>query len=143
MTARLTRAERGCEVDGCGRPHYAKGMCETHRQRQVRAERGAAPRPSTRRLPSDPSIAEFTPARLGRGREPSPAERAAACRRVCSLVLRVVDRDAAADGGPAVTEAQKSAAAGLLAVLGLDGEPAPVRHLERPDVSLRRRVGRR
>lgn len=33
---RLTRQERGCSVDGCPRPHNARGMCVTHYTRWQR-----------------------------------------------------------------------------------------------------------
>ena len=39
MARRLTvisRAERGCLVDGCGRPHAAKGLCHPHYKLQRR-----------------------------------------------------------------------------------------------------------
>ncbi|APQ42051.1 HNH endonuclease [Mycobacterium phage Rajelicia] len=51
-----------CEVEGCGRPHHSKGLCNFHRQRQRRGlplekePRGEAGRPHAKLTADDVAL---------------------------------------------------------------------------------------
>jgi hypothetical protein len=143
---------RCCEVAGCEKPHYAKGMCQMHRQRWLRVSRGALPRPAARRQPGDPSIGEFGSSQPVLDKLSAEQMHLARLRVVWNAVdrdgVRLGDRYDAAAGLLTREQAARyvtfdprnvADARRLLDALGLLGEPEPVRHLTRPDVTLRRR----